>query len=67
MPKILVMYVLATLGGFFYVSKIPERLFPGNVCVCVFSVHVWVGVFSVHVWVGVFSVHVWVCVFSVHV
>lgn len=31
MPKILVMYVLATLGGFFYVSKIPERFFPGQV------------------------------------
>ena len=30
MPKVLVMYVLVLLGGLFYISQFPEKLFPGE-------------------------------------
>lgn len=30
LPKIVVMYILATIGGLFYLSKFPEKWFPGN-------------------------------------
>ena len=30
MPKILVMYVITIIGGFFYVSQFPEKMLPGD-------------------------------------
>ena len=30
MPKIIVMYIITFIGGFFYVSKFPEKILPGE-------------------------------------
>ena len=30
MPKIIVMYVITIIGGFFYASQFPEKVIPGD-------------------------------------
>ena len=30
MPKIIVMYIITFIGGFFYVSRFPEKILPGE-------------------------------------
>ena len=30
MPKITVMYIITVIGGFFYVSRFPEKILPGE-------------------------------------
>lgn len=33
-PRVIVMYVIALLAFLFYISKVPERYFPGRYCFC---------------------------------